>query len=79
MFMYFLIKRLIDILGAVIGILIFFPVMLFTGIYIYLVSPGPILALAKPRVGKDGKYFNLLKFRSIIPDLKNIKKIILKK
>lgn len=68
MFMYFLIKRLIDILGAVIGIFIFFPVMLFTGIYIYLVSPGPVLASTKPRVGKDGKYFNLLKFRSMIPD-----------
>lgn len=68
MFMYFFLKRLLDILGSLVGILIFSPVMLITAIYIYVVSPGPVLATTKPRVGKNGKYFNLLKFRSMIPD-----------
>jgi lipopolysaccharide/colanic/teichoic acid biosynthesis glycosyltransferase len=66
--MYFFLKRLLDILGSLVGILIFSPVMLITAIYIYVVSPGPVLATTKPRVGKNGKYFNLLKFRSMIPD-----------
>ena len=66
--MYFLIKRIIDILGALVGILIFCPIMLITSIFIFIVSPGPILAVTKPRMGKNGKYFNLLKFRSMIPD-----------
>jgi lipopolysaccharide/colanic/teichoic acid biosynthesis glycosyltransferase len=42
--------------------------MLITSIFIFIVSPGPILAVTKPRMGKNGKYFNLLKFRSMIPD-----------
>jgi lipopolysaccharide/colanic/teichoic acid biosynthesis glycosyltransferase len=66
--MYFLIKRIIDILGALVGILIFCPIMFITSIFIFIVSPGPILAVTKPRMGKNGKYFNLLKFRSMIPD-----------
>jgi lipopolysaccharide/colanic/teichoic acid biosynthesis glycosyltransferase len=66
--MYFFFKRLLDILGSLVGILIFSPLMLITAIYIYVVSPGPVLATTKPRVGKNGKYFNLLKFRSMIPD-----------
>jgi len=66
--MYFFIKRIIDILGALVGIILFAPIMLFTSLFILIVSPGPILAITKPRMGKNGKYFNLLKFRSMIPD-----------
>lgn len=66
--MYFFIKRIIDILGALVGIIIFSPIMLITSLFIFVVSPGPVLAVTKPRMGKDGKYFNLLKFRSMIPD-----------
>jgi len=66
--MYLFFKRLIDIFGSLFGILIFSPLMMVTAVYIYLVSPGPVLATTKPRVGKNGKYFNLLKFRSMIPD-----------
>lgn len=66
--MYFFIKRIIDILGALVGILIFSPIMLLTSLFIFIVSPGPVLAVTKPRMGKNGKYFNLLKFRSMIPD-----------
>lgn len=66
--MYFFIKRIMDIFGAVVGILVFAPAMLITSIYIFFVSSGPVLAVTKPRLGKNGKYFNLLKFRSMIPD-----------
>ena len=58
-----------DILGAIVGITIFSPILLFTSIYIKLVSPnGPVLADIKNRVGKDGEEFRMYKFRSMIPN-----------
>lgn len=65
---YDLIKRLIDIVGALVGVIIFFPVSLITSVAIELDSPGPILADTPKRVGKDGKEFKFLKFRSMIPN-----------
>lgn len=61
-------KRLIDIVGAVIGIIVFFPVCLFSSIFIQIESPGPIFADTPKRVGKDGKLFHLYKLRSMIPN-----------
>lgn len=65
---YDLIKRLIDIVGALVGVIIFFPVSLITSVAIELDSPGPILADTPKRVGKDGKEFKFFKFRSMIPN-----------
>ncbi len=65
---YDLVKRLIDIVGALVGVVIFFPVSLITSVAIELDSPGPILADTPKRVGKDGKEFKFLKFRSMIPN-----------
>lgn len=61
-------KRLIDVFGALIGIIIFFPISLITSIAIELDSPGPVLADTPKRVGKDGKEFKFFKFRSMIPN-----------
>jgi lipopolysaccharide/colanic/teichoic acid biosynthesis glycosyltransferase len=57
-----------DIVGSLIAIVIFSPIALFTAIAIELESPGSILADTPKRVGKDGKEFRLLKFRSMIPN-----------
>lgn len=63
------VKRLIDILGSIVGIIVFSPIMLVTAIYIKIVSPkGPIFADIPLRVGKDGKEFRMYKFRSMIPN-----------
>ncbi len=59
-------KRLIDVLGSIVGIILFSPVMLLTAICIKLDSEGPIFADTPMRVGKDGKHFNMYKFRSMI-------------
>ncbi|MFA6981945.1 MAG: sugar transferase [Patescibacteria group bacterium] len=62
-------KRVFDILGSAVGILLFSPVMIITAVYIKVVSPkGPILADAPKRVGKNGKEFKFYKFRSMIPN-----------
>ena len=62
-------KRIMDILGAIIGIILFSPLMLFAVIWIKIVSPeGPILADIPLRAGKDKKPFRFYKFRSMIPN-----------
>lgn len=61
-------KRLMDIVGALVGIIIFLPISIVTVIAIVVESPGPILADTPKRVGKEGKEFRFLKFRSMIPN-----------
>ncbi len=60
-------KRGFDILFALIGLIVSFPIMLLTAIIIRLESPGPIFYLQQ-RVGKDGKDFKVIKFRSMRQD-----------
>lgn len=62
-------KRLMDIVYAIILGIIFGPICLLTAIAIKLETPeGPVFADIPNRVGKDGKLFRLYKFRSMIPD-----------
>lgn len=57
-------KRCLDIFFSGFGLIIFFPVFLFIGILIKIVSPGPIL-FKQTRVGFHKKPFNCLKFRTM--------------
>ena len=58
------IKRIIDIIGSAILILVTFPLMLIVALIIKITSPGPVLFRQK-RVGKMGEPFTMLKFRSM--------------
>lgn len=58
------IKRLLDIVGSILGIVIFSPVMIITAIAIKLSSPGPIIFI-QPRFGMKGIRFPFYKFRSM--------------
>src|SRR5947209_20314204 len=60
------VKRLMDIVGSIVGIILLSPLLLAIAILIKLDSPGPILADVPLRVGKDGKLFNMYKFRSMV-------------
>lgn len=60
-------KRLLDIAAASVLAIIFSPLWAFVPLLIALDSPGPILFF-QPRVGKNGKLFRILKFRSMIID-----------
>lgn len=62
------VKRIIDIIGTVVAILVFGPVMVLIVLYIFLVSPGPIFADIPDRVGRKGGRFRMYKFRSMIPN-----------
>lgn len=69
MTMYDVGKRILDIIGAIVGIVIFSPLMLGAALWIKLVSPkGPILADIPMRVGKQRKLFRFYKLRSMIPN-----------
>jgi exopolysaccharide biosynthesis polyprenyl glycosylphosphotransferase len=60
-------KRASDLLLGTIAIVGLAPVMLAIAILIKLDSPGPVF-YAQERVGKDGKRFRMLKFRSMRQD-----------
>jgi sugar transferase (PEP-CTERM system associated) len=61
------IKRLFDIAGAVVLILLALPIMLVAALVIKLESSGPIL-YKQERVGLNNKPFNVVKFRSMRTD-----------
>lgn len=58
------IKRVIDLVIAIPVFVIAFIPMVLIGIVVKLDSPGPIL-FKQERIGKDGKVFLMLKFRSM--------------
>ncbi|MEI6083518.1 MAG: sugar transferase [Verrucomicrobiota bacterium] len=61
-------KRLLDILGSVVGLLILGPlVMLPAALAIRFSSPGPVLFRQK-RSGLHGRQFTMYKFRSMVDD-----------
>lgn len=57
-------KRLFDVSGAIIALVVFAPIMLLISLLVPLSSPGPIL-YRQERMGLDGKKFKCLKFRSM--------------
>ena len=61
---YDLTKRIIDIFGSLIALLIFLPVMILIAVLVKLTSLGPVFYMPE-RVGKDGRIFKMLKFRSM--------------
>lgn len=58
------VKRIIDIFGAVVALILFSPIMLVAVIGIKKTSPGPLIFRQK-RVGLNNKEFEMLKFRSM--------------
>lgn len=62
-----LVKRLFDILFSILGILLCIPLFLGGAILIKLSMPGPIF-FRQERVGKNGKIFFILKFRTMKTD-----------
>lgn len=61
------IKRMFDILGSGFGLLFISPLLLITVVLLEIFMPGPVFFKQK-RAGKNGKRFNILKFRSMKVD-----------
>lgn len=67
-----IIKRTMDILVSGIGLIIASPFMIIIAVCIKLYDRGPVF-FKQNRVTKDGKIFNVLKFRSMIVDADKVK------
>lgn len=63
----FTIKRLMDIVGSILGLILTAILFIFVAPAIYIKSPGPIF-FKQWRVGKNGKKFQIYKFRSMYLD-----------
>lgn len=71
-------KRIIDIVGALVGLVITGVVTIFLAPVLKLESPGPLVFKQK-RVGKNGRYFYIYKFRSMYKDAEERKAALMEK
>jgi len=65
--MYLQFRPLMDYGISFIGLLIALPVLIVTGMAIKITSSGPVF-YTQVRVGKDGRFFNIIKFRTMRAD-----------
>lgn len=72
-----MLKRLMDIVGGLVGCILTGIICIFVGPAIYIASPGPIF-FAQERVGKNGKKFKMYKFRSMYMDAEERKAELMK-
>lgn len=77
-YLYFGVKRLFDILIALIGCLFLLPVILIVKISYLLHKDFDSIFFRQKRIGKNGKEFNLYKFRSMVPNADEVLKELLK-
>lgn len=66
-------KRMIDIIGGLIGLVITVVMTPFVAIPLLIESPGPLFFKQK-RVGRNGRFFKIVKFRSMYMDAEERKK-----
>jgi exopolysaccharide biosynthesis polyprenyl glycosylphosphotransferase len=60
-------KRLLDLVGSIIGLLLSLPLMILGAVLIRLESPGPIFYVQE-RCGRDGRPFQMYKLRTMKAD-----------
>jgi exopolysaccharide biosynthesis polyprenyl glycosylphosphotransferase len=75
---YMILKRPIDIVGAIIGLGLTLIISIFIAPAILIESPGPLI-FSQVRIGKNGRRFKIYKFRSMYADAEARKKELLSK
>ena len=70
------IKRITDLIGSIIGSFISIILIAFVAIPLKKESPGPLI-FKQPRVGKNGRIFNIYKIRSMYVDAEERKKALM--
>jgi lipopolysaccharide/colanic/teichoic acid biosynthesis glycosyltransferase len=58
-------KRIFDIIGAIFGLVLFFPLLLIVALLVKLDSPGPVF-FRQERMGRGFRPFQIFKFRTMI-------------
>lgn len=74
---YLFIKRFIDIVGALVGLIFLSPLLVIIGVLIKIESKGPII-FSQDRIGKNGKVFRMYKLRSMVENAELLKKKLIK-
>jgi lipopolysaccharide/colanic/teichoic acid biosynthesis glycosyltransferase len=62
-----IVKRELDVAGAVLGLLVLAPVLLSVALAIRVTSRGPVI-FRQPRAGRDHRTFTMWKFRTMVED-----------
>ena len=70
--LYEVIKRLIDVIFSFLGIVVLSPLFIIISIIIKTTSKGPVF-FSQKRVGKNGKEFDMYKFRSMVVNAEELK------
>ena len=70
--LYEVIKRLIDVVCPFCGVVVLSPLFIITAIIIKFTSKGPVF-FSQKRVGKNGKEFDMYKFRSMVVNAEELK------
>lgn len=70
--LYEVIKRLIDAVCSFLGVLVLSPLFIIIAIIIKTTSKGPVF-FSQKRVGKNGKEFDMYKFRSMVVNAEELK------
>ena len=69
---YWRLRRLQDILLAILALAVLWPFLLIIALIIVIDSPGASPIFAQTRIGRDGKEFTFYKFRSMIPNAEDM-------
>ena len=69
---YLFIKRLIDIIGGLGGLILLIPISIIIKILTIATGDFNSIFFSQKRIGKDGKEFNFYKFRSMVPNADKI-------
>jgi exopolysaccharide biosynthesis polyprenyl glycosylphosphotransferase len=68
------VKRIVDIIGGTVGLLLSLPIICLFGALVYRESPGPIFYRQR-RSGRNGKPFDIIKIRSMRMDAEGVGKV----
>lgn len=63
-----LIKRIVDIIGGIVGIIVLIPITIVLAIINFFSKEKGKLFYVQERIGKNGKLFKLYKFRTMVPN-----------
>lgn len=76
--LYKFLKRWVDILGALVGLILLSPILIIVSILIKLEDPKGKIIFCQKRVGKQGKVFNMYKLRSMVHNAEELKASLMK-
>ena len=75
---YLILKRFIDIVGAIVGIIVLSPILIIVAILIKIEDSKGSIFFSQKRVGQNGKEFKMYKFSSMVHNAEELKENLLK-